>query len=194
MRDQGEVTVGQRDGGPVAAIRRRVPSRHEMLLMLSVCVFPVYAWSILNILREIPAWVLRLSVGELIGVVSYAMAFALFESLVFLLVPLALSLILPVKLFRARFVAAGTMLVAITSAWAVLAHLNDRAIRLWGLKHFALWGLVYLASVGAGYFLVRRFARVAKVLDAVAERLVVLGVVYVALGVLGLAVVIARNL
>jgi hypothetical protein len=165
-----------------------------MLLMLSVCVFPVYAWSILNILREIPAWVLRLSVSELIGVVSYAMAFALFESLVLLLVPLALSLILPVKLFRARFVAAGTMLVAITSAWAIAAHLNDLAIRHWGLRSFLLWGLIYLASIGAGYFLVRRSARLAKILDAVAERLVVLGVVYVALGVLGLAIVIARNL
>jgi hypothetical protein len=164
-----------------------------MVLMFGVCAFPVHVWAIVNLLRELPAWLLRLSIWELIGVISYVLVFALVESVAFLVALLVLAALLPAKLLRDRFVAVGTMLVVITTAWAIAAHYNADAIRLWGLRQFALWGALYLVSVLVGWALVYRFKRLQGIVVAVAERLVVLSAAYVVLDLLGVGIVVLRN-
>jgi hypothetical protein len=162
-------------------------------MLFSACAFPVHIWAILNLLRELPAWLLRLSAWELIGVVAYALAFAFIESLLFFLVLVLLAAVLPPKLFRDRLVATGTMIVTVTSVWAAAAHYNSEAIRLWGLRNFGLWGGLYAASILGGWILVYRAERVEGTLVAVADRLAVLAGLYCVVDVAAIAIVFVRN-
>jgi hypothetical protein len=65
--------------------KRRGISREDILLVFAACVLPVFIWSFYNLLNEVPAFVLRLSVTELIGTSAYVLAFALVESILFFL-------------------------------------------------------------------------------------------------------------
>lgn len=163
-------------------------------MLLAACAFPVHVWAIVNVLRELPAWLLRLNVWELVGVISYTLVFSLVESLLFLLALVLLAVFLPKRLYRDRLVATGTMIVVLTSTWAIAAHYNSDAIREWGLRDFALWGGLYLLSIVAGWLFVYLTKRLQRALVAVADRLVVLAGVYLAVDIVAMFIVLVRNI
>lgn len=167
---------------------------YEIILVFAVCVFPIHAWAILNVLREVPAWVLRLTSWELIGVIAYTQAYALVESLVLLIILVVLGMLLPVRLYRNKFIAYSAMIVFITTFWTVLAHYNDGQIRLMGLTQFLPWLGFYILSIGIGYLLVWRYDRVASSIQAIVERIMVLSFIYVFIALLSVFVVIFRNI
>lgn len=123
--------------------------------------------------------------------ISYALAFALLESVLFLIGLVVLGIVLP--WFKDGFVSYASMVVLLTSAWAIAAHYNDEVIRLWGLKQFALCFLLYLASVVIGYFLIRRLQRLRMLLRAGVERLSALSFIYVFVDLLAVIIVVIRN-
>lgn len=63
-------------------IRQDLISMREIIMVFAACVLPIYIWSILSVLREIPAWIMYMSAWDLIGVIANSQAFALIESLV----------------------------------------------------------------------------------------------------------------
>jgi hypothetical protein len=177
----------------LAIFRNRFPSRRDIVLVFAACVFPVHVWSTLNLLREVPAWVLRLSSWELIGVIAYAQAFAFLESVIILLVLVLLGAILPARLLRDGFVAQSSIMVFVASGWAIAVHYNSEAVRLWGLKEFFLWSVLCFATVAVFCVLAHRYKRLERLLGSFIERLTVLSYVYVLLDLLSLFVVIVRN-
>lgn len=178
----------------MGTFKKRLPSKRDAFLLFAACVFPVHVWSILNVLREVPAWVLRLSVWELAGVIAYTQVLALVESLTVSLALLVLSVVLPAGLFRNRLVAQGSMLVLVTSCWAIVAHYNDDVIRLWGARDFLLWLVFYVVSITIFYILIYRSAKIERAIRSVVERLAVLSGLYVALDLLCILIVVLRNL
>ncbi len=174
-------------------LSHRFPSFREILDVFMVCVFTIFMWSIINILREMPAWILRLKTWDLIGVIAYTQAFALVESLIVLLIMIFIGSVLPARLFRARFVALGSLVVLLTSAWVGIAHFADDAVRLWGKREFLLAFMGYLISIGIPYIFILRSERIERLLRSVVNRLYILSLAYVLGGVLGLIVVIIRN-
>jgi len=177
----------------LAIFRDRLPSNRDISLLFASCVFPVHVWSIFNVLREVPAWILRLSSWEFIGIIAYTLAFALLESVIILLTLIFLGTILPARFLRDRFVAQSSMLVLLTSGWAIVAHYNDEVIRLWGIKEFLFWSLPYLTSLALAYVLIHRYERLGKYIRSLAERLTVLSFTFASIDFLGVIVVILRN-
>jgi hypothetical protein len=163
------------------------------MLAFAACAFPVHVWTIVSVMREIPAWVLRLSAWQLVGVISYALMVALLESVLLLIGLLVLKTLLPTSVFDDGFVSQAGMLVLLISGWAVTAHYNYDVIRLWGMRQLALWGLVCLASVGIGYGLIRRFKRLEGLFRAIIERVSVLSFIYLFADLVAVMVVIIRN-
>jgi len=104
------------------ALRERLPFRREALLLFGVCSVLVHAWAFVMLLRELPAWLLRLSVSELVRVVAYTLSFALFESVLVWSLLLVAAVVLPAKLFRERLVGIGVAITLLTTAWAMAAH------------------------------------------------------------------------
>lgn len=177
----------------MAILRHHLPSDREIALVFTACVFPVHVWTIINVLREVPAWVLRLSAWELVGVISYALVVALLESVLFLLGLVLLGVLLPPSVLGDGFVAQDSMVVLLTTLWAIVAHYNDDVIRLWGLRQFALGGIAYLLSLVLGYGLVRRFQALKRAFNSVVERLSLLSWVYLFADLTALVVVFVRN-
>lgn len=178
----------------LSVLQGRFPSVQETMSVLMACAFPVCLWSIVSVLRQVPAWGLRMSVWELIGVVAYTQAFALLESVLVLFGLFLLALILPAQFFRVKFVALGTMIVFATTTWAIIAHYNSEAIGQWGMRAFLPWVTAYAVSLSVLYWLVHRYEKLEKALVSFVGRLTVLSSVYIAVGVSSVVIVIVRNI
>jgi len=161
--------------------------------VFAACAFPVHVWAILSILWELPAWILILTPWNMAGVIAYTLAFALLESLTLLSGLLVLAIVLPRRWFRDKFVALSTVAVFVTTGWAILAHYNDAALQTWSIKTFLLWAGVYLVSLGFSYTLVQRFTKLEKLVVSLADRLLILGYLYLSLDILSIAVIALRN-
>jgi hypothetical protein len=163
--------------------------------VFAACVVPIYSWSIVAFLERMPGWLLFLNSWDLIGAFAYTQAFAFLESTIVLLILIVLSVILPARFFRHRFVAQGSMTMFLTLVWAIaLRNLKGKAgVVSWTLKAFFLWLVLYSTSIGASYMFIHRFKRLEESINAFIERLTVLLYVYVPITFLSLMIVILRN-
>jgi hypothetical protein len=134
-----------------------------------------------------------LSSWTITGVSAYMLAFALIESAVIFLALVLVGAILPAQLFRNKIVALGSVIVFITSGWAIAAHYNNEVIRSSDFQELSRWLLLYLASILVPYLLIQRFKRLEVFVSAFADRLTVLLLFYVPFGVLGMIIVLIRN-
>lgn len=177
----------------MATFRARFASRYDILLVFGVCVFPVHVWGILNALGRLPAWILSSDVWDLAGIVAYTQVFALAESGLVLLILIALSALLPGRYLKDRFVAQATMLVAVSTLWAVFMHYREQILTPESMAALRLIFAGWLTSIAVGYILVRRFGRLEHMVTAAADRLLTLSLLYVGLDLIGLVIVIFRN-
>ena len=120
--------------------RKRFPPAQDIVLVFAVCAFPIYGWSIFRFLEKMPGWLYHVNMWGVIGIFAYTQVFALFESGIVLLFLLLLAAIVPKRFVRAKFVAVGSMVVIVSSFWAVLAQYNDQIFRLLSAKALLPWG------------------------------------------------------
>ena len=174
-------------------LRRRFASREYLISAFAVCVFVIHVWAIYNLLREVPAWVLRLSFTELIGVIAYTQVFALLESILIFLLLIGLGALLPAGWYRNRFGSLSAAIVLVTSAWFIAAQYNDNLLSGSGLKGLAIWAATYLIALGIAFGGVHYFKKVDAVLNGFAQRVLVLSVLYLVVDIFSIFVVIFRN-
>lgn len=174
----------------MAIFRDRLPSRHDLIYGFAACAFPIYLWSIVNLLRNVPAWILRLSVWELLGAAAYTQALTLLESLALLILFVGISVALPPKIYRNKFVPLTAMIALVTATWAAALH----SAKLWELKRLPLWIFVYFALILICFILIHRFARLEKAISGGVQRLSPLAFVYVLLSIAGVIIVLLRNI
>ncbi len=131
-------------------------------------------------------------------ITSYVLAFALVESAVMTVMMLLILLFVPGKVYKGRFsliVSCAAMLVSVG------AFLLQRKISLvyrleiWQILTFSLatllllFGLVFLLS-----WLLERLPRLSRIGQNLVDRMTIFMFIYAPLGLLGLIVVIIRNL
>ncbi len=166
----------------------------DLSLSFGAVAFPVHLWAIINILVILPAWQLRLSIWELAGVISYPLVDALLESCILWIGLVVLSYVLPKKWLADKFVALSSVLVWLLAAWAALVQFIYERILQWEPKQM-LPGLLLVAfSFGLVYWLVQRHGRLEGWIKRLTQGLAVLTYFYMIFDLLGLAVVILRNL
>jgi hypothetical protein len=141
-----------------------------------------------------PAWLLRFSIWELAGVISYPLVEALLESCIFWLGMLILSFVLPKNWLENKFVALSSILVWVMAAWAVLIQFIYGSILQWEWQQMVPGLLLVVFSFGFIYWLVQRFGRFEGWIKKAAQGLAVLAYFYIFFDLLGLAVLIIRNL
>lgn len=173
---------------------RQLLSRQDLIYGFAISALPIHLWSIFVLLHEAPGWILRLSLWELIGAVAYTQAFALFESILLVLFLAALSLLIPAKLYRHKFIAQSTSFLLITTIWLILFRLFEDKIDAWGTAPLILLVLVYFVSLGIFTFLVLRSARFEKALIAFVQRASVLVFIYVMVDVISIFIIVFRNI
>lgn len=173
------------------AIYNRFPLIREIARAFAVCAFPIYLYSIVIMLYEVPAWCLRLNPWDLIGAVAYTQMFALIESLLALVALFVIYALLP-GLLKKNFVVFTAVIILISSLWAVAVHLYDETIRLWGIRDFVIAGFLYIATIVFPYILAYKYAGMERIINLFAMRLSVLSTFYISLGLMSTLIIFIR--
>lgn len=172
----------------------------EALGVFFFAVFCVYSWALLVFFWDLPAFLFYLSAWDILGYLSYQFAFALGESAVISLLAAGLARVLP---RRGEVAVTGSWLVFSFAVSAIvfkeLSVIAQGLMKAFSLSGFAaaqaalgIWAFTALALPAISYKLSGggRFARWTR---NFLENLQVLSGLYAALGLIGIAIVIYRN-
>ena len=176
--------------------RKRLPEQSEVYGVLGVVVFVVHSWSMRGFLHEVPSFILYFKIGQILAVFSYMMGFALLESLLVTIGLGLLSLVLPAGWFKNGFIYKSFVTVVlggIAMLWL------ENTIMSWDNKFPPVELLLTFAGITIGVWvalllLFHYIKPLQKVLLFIADRIGVMAYLYVPLGLLGLFIVLIRNL
>ena len=174
-------------------IGNRLPHRREVIAVLGVTVFLCHSWTLLGFFNKLPSYLLYFTPSEIFGVFAYMMAFALLESLGFTSLLVLLSFILPSSWLKDGFAYKGFIIVVIATAASILFQKylpNDypSALMLAVSAIVPLFLIVVLIGVSASTPSLQSLFR------DIEDRFSIMLYIFVPIGLLSTAVVIARNL
>ncbi|MBN1449440.1 MAG: hypothetical protein JW963_00345 [Anaerolineales bacterium] len=173
--------------------RKRLPERKDVFIVSSVILFAVFSWSIRGFFFVLPSITMRYAFVEVFAIFSYMMAFAFLESSLILVGLLILSFFLPMSWLRDGFSYKGFIIVFIGS----IAFIRYQAILGYELpdkEFFFLWIGILILTIVTLSLLFHFVYQLQVSLVSFVERFTVFSFLYIPLGLLGLIVVIVRNL
>ncbi|MCB0111996.1 MAG: hypothetical protein KDE53_39000 [Caldilineaceae bacterium] len=176
----------------MATYKVRRFSLRDLILVLGVCAFPIFTWSLYYFFERLPAWLYYLDLWEIVGIFAYTQLFALVESVTILLTLALAAVLLPV-FFRGRFVAVGSVLVLFLAGIAMLVQREDNALRALSPVPLLIAAAIAL-TLTLLLVLIYRRTRVQSLVEAFAERVSVLLYLYLPISLIGLVVVVIRNM
>lgn len=187
-------TVGASGPAPITKIVARFPSRQDVFYVLGACVIPIFLWALLLFLFQLKGFALRLNLWDLVGMASYTLATALIESIILLLPVLVLAVILPARFLKNHFVAFGSTIVLISSLWMMYANRVTINFSEWGASQWVIGLGLYVGSIALAFLFLTRSERARQTVERIVKRGSVLAAVYIAIGCLGVLIVVMRNL
>jgi hypothetical protein len=173
--------------------KKRFPSLDQLMPVYAVIVTVIYAWSLLKFFWRLPSFLYSSTAGEIAVTYAYLNVVNFFESLVILLVPIALSFVLPHKWFHDRFTSKSVLLVSLLLGYLVyLARhiIVEQPFPYTLMKWSPLFGILILALV----FLLDRITPLSKIVESLANRLVVFLYISVPVSLISLLIVLFRNI
>ncbi|MFL7891712.1 MAG: hypothetical protein ACK2UM_07865 [Anaerolineales bacterium] len=178
----------------MATFKSLFPSKADTWLTFSSILFLVNVWAIVTVLWTVPSMILSRTIWEMIGIISYSLAFALFESLLFLIGLIILAVILPKKFFRDKFVAMGSMAALLATLGMFFAHFYGENYGIWPVREFGKFLLILIGIILVSWVILYFFNRLASILESIAGFLTTLSAVYLAIDILAVIVVLIRNI
>jgi hypothetical protein len=165
-------------------------SKDDFIYIFTACAIPIHIWGILNLFIDIPSWLLNYNFIEIIAGVAYTLVFSLVEtSLVFIGV-VTFRVLLPKRWAADWFVSFSILMVLELNITALL------------FQYFTVQGLYYktellvasAVSIGLTVLLVSKINRLNNLVRLIASRFTILAYVYVFFDIVGLIIVIVRNI
>lgn len=154
--------------------------------------FMVHAWILVGFFWKLPSWLYHLTLGEILGVLSYMLVYGFVESLLILGLLLLLAALLPASWLREVFAVRGTTIAAVVLG-SIIVYMN-RADKGNLVDGFVTWLVICAVLTLALTFLSMKVAVLKKAIFSLAERFVVFVYLQIPLLILALVVVVARNL
>ncbi len=182
--------------------------KQGLWLLYLVCAFPFLFWTLLLGFRDIDWVSKRTNLWDALGVVSYGMAYAFVEGLVWFALTAALGFLVSRRWSVERRVALMGTLLLLTALWSMLEQtyfLTGARAPLWALRAIAATGrpvlamyivalaLVSLSVVVPVYFILRSEKALKFTLDFM-DRLSTLTLLYLFLSFAGMMIILVRNL
>ena len=173
-----------------------------------MCAFPLHAWTLILAFRDISWLTERTNLWDAVGVTSYGLVFAFIESLAFFALVALLGYLVPGGWEVDRRVALLTVLALVASLWAMLEQLffligtglpgwfigllvrSGHPARVFYMLLLGVVGITALAPA----LLVMRSDRGYRAVRGLIDRLSVLTTFYLVLDLIGLVIVIVRNI
>ena len=185
-------------------------SKQGLWSLFLTCAFPLHFWAILLIFNDV-AWVAkRTNAWDAVGVASYGLVFAFIESVIIFLIATLLGFLISKKWDEKRRVALMSALVLILSLWAIAGQgyfLLNVSLPLpagWILsigrmghpvRFLSAVVLIFvsLTMLLPTYLILKSEKTLRFVIDAI-ERISLLAMFYLFFDLIGLLVLIIRNL
>ena len=182
-------------------------SKQGLWSLFLICAFPLHVWTIVLAFRDF-SWVTeRTNSWDAIGVVSYGLIFAFVESILVFLVAVLLGYFVSRKWNEDRRIALVGILIFVTSLWAMGGYLyfmlnlsvpGESILFMAGLAHpLRFLYAISLALVGPTVVLpvyfVLRSDKFFRSVQGFFERLSLLAMFYLFFDLVGLVIVIVRN-
>jgi hypothetical protein len=173
-----------------------------MLLVFGAVIFAVYGWSIRGFFYKLPSFMLYFGLGANLAILCYMLAFALLESLLVTSLLVLVSVILPSRWLKAGFAYKAFLVILVATIAMILfegyyraAFLKDiLAGQTYPFPPFILGMAGSILALAALLWLFHWKPRLQAYALDVAERMSLFTYIYVPLGIIGLVVVLARNL
>lgn len=172
---------------------QRLP-QGDLQLSYGGIAFVVHVWAFINILAILPVWVLRTSIWELAGAISYPLVEALLESSILWIGFVALSYLLPKKWLAVKFAVLSSALAWLLCLWVIFFHYQYERILEWGSTQILLGVLLVIFSFEGLHWLIQRYERFEKILKRLVRAIAILTYCYVLFDLLGLVVIVVRNI
>ena len=174
-------------------LRKHFPAWGEIISVLGIAVFIGFSWTIFGFLNKIPSFILYFTPGEIANIFAYLMAFALLESLIVTGVLVIISAILPSGWLKEGFALKGFVIILVASVTAIFFQksLDDSFPPTWLLLASSILPLVVMVSL---IRFVRSQPKLQNILLNIQDRILIMLIIYVPIGVFSLMVVMYRNL
>jgi hypothetical protein len=179
--------------GYVLSITEKIPRIEEIAPVYAVIVMGIYPWTLSRYFWKLSSWILFASVGDLAVFFAYMVVVNLLESILVLLVPLALSIILPRKWFYNRFKTRSISLVLFGLGFLIYLNKNLHADAPFPLT-LVRWMPVASIAILVFVILVDQVSFLRRILDELANRLTVFLYISIPVSVIALLVVLVRNI
>jgi hypothetical protein len=165
-----------------------------VLALFAAISLPIFAWAIALLVVYISQYILRLNLWETVGVVAYVLAYALLETLIVFAVVMAILLILPARLHSNKTIPLTATYLTLTTLLVVFLNVTQETAIVRGklTETFIALG-VYLVLMVVATLVIRRSARIAGLISGLLDRLVPLALLYGFFAVVGVIIVIVRN-
>ena len=179
--------------GRILSITEKIPKLQDIAAVYAVIVMMIYPWTLTRYFWKLSGWILFASGGDLAAFFAYMVVVNLLESILILLVPLAMSIILPRKLFYDRFKTRSVALVLFGLGFLIYLNRNLHAD-----AHFPMTLVQWIPVAGVAIlllvFLVDQVGFLRRVLDELANRLTIFLYISIPVSVIALLVVLIRNI
>ena len=179
--------------GRILSITEKIPKLQDIAPVYAVIVMMIYPWTLTRYFWKLSGWILFASGGDLAAFFAYMVVVNLLESILILLVPLAMSIILPRKLFYDRFKTRSVALVLFGLGFLIYLNRNlhaDAPFPMTLVQWIPVAGVAILVLV----FLVDQVGFLRRVLDELANRLTIFLYISIPVSVIALLVVLMRNI
>lgn len=164
-----------------------------MIAVLAVAVFVCFSWTLIGFFNKLSSFILYFTLGEIANIFAFMMAFALLESLAAAGLLILVSAVLPSSWLKEGFAFKGFVILLVATITAVLFQkaLRDYFPSMQTLLTYSLIPLLVMAFL---VWFIHSRPRLQKILLAVQDRILIMLFIYVPIGVIGLLVVMARDL
>jgi hypothetical protein len=178
------------------AIKKRLASREDLLRLFAVCVFPVHVWAYVTFFYELPSLLLRNNLSDIIGVLSYILAFAFIESVLLFIAILLMAIVLPSQWIGDRLVAVGIIIVFAAVLCAIPIH-RFQFFRVFNISYSVwifLWTLLALIIIVLVIRVIQRNKSLEDRVTDLGERITILSILFLLIDVLVIIRLIVRLL
>lgn len=183
-------------------------SRQELWSLFLTCAFPLHMWALIMAFRDISWLSERTNTWDAIGVISYGMLIAFVESVFVFFVAALVGFITPANWSSERRTTFLSLLILLLSLWAMVSQLlflwnmnlpdaavqflrnSDHPLRILYAGSLAVVGLSIVLPV---YSFIRS-ERAIPFMKELMDRLSTLTAFYLVLDLLGVIVIVLRNL
>lgn len=174
-------------------IVKKIPRWEQVIPVYAVIVMMVYVWSLFQYFWRLSSWLNFSTLGQVGGIYVYTVAVNFVESLLVLLVLLALSAVLPAAWFSDEFVVKGSTLTLLVLGGLMV--FNQTLFEDVLHPSILLPKVLAFAAVTASLvFLFGRVGFLKKTMEEVANRMTVFLYLWMPITAISILVLLTRNI